>query len=83
MIRRDKDVLTVKLPPKTVETCAVKPFSSELVIYEKYEGMFLKALQGTRTTNCLSPHTAIILFSSNSSVFVQRVLEHCRSRRRA
>lgn len=45
MIRRDKAVLTVKLPPKKVDVCAVKPYSSELAIYEKYEGMFLKALK--------------------------------------
>ena len=45
MIRRDKSVLTVKLPPKTIEVCAVSPYISELTIYRKYESNFIKALK--------------------------------------
>ena len=46
MIRRDKQILDVKLPAKIVETCSVKPYTSELAIYSQYETTFLKALNG-------------------------------------
>ncbi len=62
MIRRDKQILDVKLPGKIVETCSVKPYSSELAIYSQYEKTFLKALHGTERE--------ILFFSLNIIMYV-------------
>ena len=46
MIRRDKSVLSIKLPPKHIESYGVAPFPTELSVYCRYENSFLKALKG-------------------------------------
>ena len=46
LIRRDKSVLSVKLPPKVVHRYHVAARTSELDIYRYYEQTFLKALKG-------------------------------------
>ncbi len=46
MIRRDKSVLDVKLPPKEIEINAVAALPNELMVYEYYETTFLKTMGG-------------------------------------
>ena len=46
MIRRDKSVLSIKLPQKHIESYGVAPFPTELSVYCRYENSFLKALKG-------------------------------------
>ena len=45
LVRRDKSVLSVKLPPKTIQKKPVAAYSTELKVYNYYEGTFLKALK--------------------------------------
>ena len=58
----DKQILDVKLPAKIVETCSVKPYSSELAIYSQYEKTLLKALHGKERE--------ILFFSLNIIIYV-------------
>jgi len=46
MIRRDKQVLSIKLPPKTIIEHPVGCVESELSVYRYYEATFMKALKG-------------------------------------
>jgi hypothetical protein len=44
VVRREKNVLTCKLPKKTVTVQEVESYLSELTVYTHYETLFLEAL---------------------------------------
>jgi len=50
MIRRDKQVLTIELPPKTVAERPVGFFESELSVYRSYEAKFMTVLRGEQSS---------------------------------